>query len=123
MRILCDVNAAGRILLMDFFGLPDLLLAANWNSRVDGSPAIGSIMLPRGIWPELTRFAMFKQGALAVVETGGEELTSVFDQEILDRYVDLNERGIVEHRIYRNYKSGGPSVGSRNIHAFSGRTV
>lgn len=63
MRILCDVNDKGAELVKDFLGLPvGTKLADAWNREVNCYPAIGSIMVERGLFPSLARFALFRSG-------------------------------------------------------------
>lgn len=123
MRILCDVNEDGKELLADFFGMSDIQLEKNWNSYVGDKPAIGSIMLVHDVVEKIAQFAFFRAGAIAVV-VGLGEVTPVFEQSLLDRYVDtMKQYPSTERSIRRNPKAYamGAAVGSRNVHAFSGR--
>ena len=126
MRTLCDVNEQGLDLLTDFFGMPKLELEANWNTTVNDTKAIGSLMLVHDIVPTLAQFAFFRLGALAIVRNG-QDVTPVFDADLLSRYEQLIEsQESKTHSIYRNHnlqKSHQPSIGSRNVHAFSGRVI
>lgn len=125
MRMLCDVNEDGQALLADFFGMSGIQLDKNWNSTVGDKPAIGSILLVHDLVLKIAQFAFYRAGALAVV-VGLGEMTPVFEQELLDRYTELAERyQSSERSIRRNpaVRSNAPMVGSRNVHAFSGRAA
>jgi len=62
-RLLCDVSDQGRRLLCSILGLPqDTKFAENWNSQVNGDPAVGSIFLP----PQLFAFV----AAMILLQTG-----------------------------------------------------
>lgn len=117
-RLLCDVNEDGLSLLAEFLGIPDLKLAAPMNSRVNGLPAVGSLMLAPGMWKDLAKFAFFHSRALGWVEVGGE-LTGIYSQELFDSYVQH------DYPVHRNYAltSSHPSVGSRNVHQMTGRVI
>lgn len=119
MRLLCDVNEAGKELLSDYFGMPNIALAEPWNSRVNQEPAIGSVMLSRECLSDLATFAMFREGALAVVRDTGMGLVGVYDPERLQQYAEAG------FSLCRNPKVGShaPTVGSRNVHVMTGRAV
>ena len=85
MRKLCDVNEDGVKLLSDFFGCPELNLAQNWNSMVGEKPAIGSVMLTLSCVQDLSQFAFFAHGALAVVRTA-DSVNGVFEGDMLKEY-------------------------------------
>lgn len=123
MRLLCDVSQDGADLLCDFFGLPiDTAFQKNWNSTVGDKPAIGSIMLSRGVFDDLCRFILFsKAGAEEAIRTPAGSWTG---------YSDINDnmaRSIAQVSgqegwgRYRNFNCKAAS--SRNAHAFTGRTA
>lgn len=124
MRTLCDVSEEGAALLADFFGVPSLQLNANWNSRVGDAPAIGSIMLTHDILPKLAQFAFFRQGALAVVISGGREVQGMFDEERVQQYREFVNAHPGTHVLVTNHarSSTAPMVGSRNVHQATGRS-
>jgi hypothetical protein len=127
MRTLCDVNEEGKALLAEFFGMPELTLAKNMNSTVDGKPSIGSIMLTHDIVPKLAQFAFFTKDALAVVISGGREINGLFEAERVQQYRDFIEQHpnetsfdlVTNHAI----RSSAPMVGSRNVHMATGRAI
>jgi hypothetical protein len=88
MRTLCDVNEEGKQLLSEFFGISELTLCPNWNTLVDGAPAIGSVLLVRELLNPLARFAFFRLGALAVV-CQQFEVQGIFDTDLLGRYAEM----------------------------------
>ena len=128
MRLLCDVNAEGREILLDYLGLPeDTILAPSWNSSVNQAPAIGSVMLHRDSLFQVAEFAMFRQGALASIKMASE-LMGVFNVERLAQYEELAHsarHSSIKVEIRRNYAIGNtaPGFGTRNTHAMTGRTL
>jgi hypothetical protein len=125
MRLLCDVNAAGRELVIDYFGLrPDTVLAESWNSMVNGVPSVGSVMLHRNSLPQLARFALCRAGALAYVVMPDDQTLGVFDADLLTQYEQLqaDPARSFDIDIVRNVASGASSIGSRNVRQATGRT-
>jgi hypothetical protein len=123
MRLLCDLSGDGAALVADYFGLKNTsVFQPNWNSMVGEHAAIASVMLVREELIPLATFALFRMGVLAVVERGRRcDLIGVFDADWLKRYEDLIASAPdCGYAIRRNPR---PSGGSRNQHAFSGRTV
>lgn len=128
MRLLCDVNEEGRALVLDYLGLPDeTVLYKNHNSQVNGSPAIGSLMLARDSFAQLATFTLFRAGALAIIHMGTQQM-GVFTQERLAQYEELAEACLADARpmrvdIHRNPMIGStaPGQGTRNMHMMSGR--
>ena len=122
-RILCDLNEAGEKLVCDFFGMYfPTHFAENWNSQVNGSPAVGSIMLSADTLWELARFALMTVGNYDCVIGGTGFLCAMnYDEEYAKYHIDRADKG--HGRIYRNYakSSTAPGSGSRNQHAFTGR--
>jgi hypothetical protein len=124
IRMLCDVSEAGKALLADYFGMPDISLSRNWNSFVGSEPSIGSIMLSNDIVKNLAQFAFFRQGALAVI-CQEREVNGVFTLEMLKAYEDyLQKYPNSGSSLRRNHSisSSAPMQGSRNVHAMTNRT-
>ena len=72
-RLLCDVSDQGRRLLCQVFGLPvNTRFAENWNSSVNGQPAIGSIFLPPSMFTFIAAMILLQTGCkcAVVVENG-----------------------------------------------------
>jgi hypothetical protein len=125
MRLLCDVSAKGRTLVLDYLGLPfDTQLARNWNGHVGEEQAVGSVMLHRDSLKQIAEFAMFAMGVLACVYTRGGEVMGIFDVDLLTAYENMISAAPDDHwDLRRNYRCPGqPSVGSRNVHAMTGRS-
>lgn len=123
LRMLCDLNEDGVLLLTDYFGLKPESFAANWNTQVNGKKAIASVMLPRGAWwNELALFALFHvdkvQYAVPGEAVGGWNGWCGFNDEDLEGYSYLEEQLSKSGR--RNWSSGR-SVGGRNVHEMTGR--
>lgn len=130
MRMLCDVNAEGRQLLSDYFGIPNLEMAPPMNSRVDEQPSVGSIMLPRQSWPEIARFGLFMKGALALYERDTAETTvyrgccqivGIFSEERVQEYVKAGLE--LAYNPLKPHVGENVRVGSRNVHQMTGRVI
>jgi len=119
MRLLCDVNEAGKTLLQEYWGVPTLLLAAPMNSQVDDLPSIGSVMLARSCWRDLAAFAAFRKGAVGYVQREDGTLVALFSDSLLERYVQIGAD------VVRNPAptSPAPRVGTRNVHQMTGRVL
>lgn len=120
-RLLCDVNADGLALLEDFFGAPGLTLAPPWNSSVNDKPSVGSIMLARALLVPLAEFLLASQGALALLFAHGKLVGGIFDTELLASYAQSGSETFDLRRLHR--PNPASSVGSRNIHQATSRTI
>ena len=168
MRLLCDVNEEGKRTLEAFFGgTVTIAEGSNWNSEVNGSEAIGSVLLSRGIFEDLAAFCLLSKysGEVYVApNTSGtendlwrnldtmlkrfeESMDSEDVKEIKDAlYATANKRfgfavilvepndhlstssnheQFMERLLWncRRYGATPNSVGGRNTHAMSGRTI
>lgn len=127
MRLLCDVNADGRDMLLDYLGMPmTTVVSGAWNSRVNNEPAVGSFMLHRSSLLQIAEFAMMRQNPRAIVYKGGEAIMGIFTDHMYEQYKKLvedwpNTTGKWTMRTIG--RSSQPHEGSRNTHAFTGRTV
>jgi hypothetical protein len=118
-RLLCDVNADGLVLLAEFLGVPQLTLEDPYNSTVNSKPSVGSIMLARSMWEPLAEFVLAQMNALAILYVENRVSAGLFSQDYVERYAAL---GSPSHDIRRlPGASLAPSVGSRNVHAATGR--
>lgn len=126
MRLLCDLSEEGTDLMSEFFGLPrndaSLCFAPPWNSRVGDDPSIASIMLPKGIFDDLCRFALLAVSKVDVVIKqpdgswcGYSELTN--DVETMLETLVRKDGWL---RFTNPHRAG--TDGSRNVHAFTGRS-
>jgi len=131
MRALCDLNQAGRELMVDYFGLGAGPLARPWNSSVNEQPSVASILLHRDSLPQIAQFALFRAGALAVLMAQQRwEQHGLFESQLILDYTELIERqiaqdGKTDYTLVRNYgaDTSAPHLGTRMLHAMSGRTV
>jgi hypothetical protein len=133
MRILCDVSEEGAALVREYLGLPaDCALSPAWNSTVGDKPAVASVMIERGAFPALVHFALMRSGCQYVYGRDDSADSSGFCDADLNDYPDLREYidGTAQRagfdqgaRLYRNPRSSGPVVGTRHVHAFSGRAA
>lgn len=122
MRLLCDVSEEGRVLLGEWLGMPDIHLAAPWNSRVGDAPSVGSIMLDRSALHSLGRFILAREGVLAIAEYADQSLVGITTSERLSQYEALSS-DFDSVKLWRNACSSAPVVGSRNVHALTGRAA
>lgn len=124
-RLLCDLSEQGVDLLRDFFGLPyseDIRtqFPENWNSKVGDDPAIASVMLARGLFGELARFALQRAGFLYIV-WGMDDAWCGYNQEDLPADMTVDKLRKIFKVVYINPVPSGTS--SRNTHEMSGRTL
>lgn len=118
MRLLCDYNLDGALLLSDFLGIRvSANDGNNWNSQVNGMEALGSIMLtPDALW-RLAEFAMLQYGYDRVVAHTPEH-HGVYGFDMTDSYAEKYMENNRDQRIIHN-----PHSGNRNTHQMTGRTV
>lgn len=124
MRVLCDVSEEGRTLLCGFLGLsPDTKFAPNWNSFVGETPAVGSIMLPPSIFPELIRYTLFTVAdcGFIVGQPGGVFLGVKTTNRYAAGYLELAQKITADGYMIYYRPMGAGSVGGRNVHQMSGR--
>lgn len=122
-RLLFDMNEDGVALVAEYFGIPTYPLPAfapNWISTVNGKPAVASILLPRTpeFYRDLFKFLLFREGYEVVVAYDGAAIGAT-EAEAEDSGYCLAPGVSVHHnpRI-----PGQPSIGTRNVHAMSGRS-
>jgi hypothetical protein len=132
-RLLFDMNADGATLMCEYFGLPCIEagsqtwrarppFASNWNTRVNGKPAVVSILLPRNpeFYRELFKFLLFREGYEIVTVWDG----LVTGMSTAEREENLGYSTADGVSIYRNPRTHNqPSVGTRNVHAMSQRST
>lgn len=124
-RILCDLNQDGVNLVTVYFGLQSNGLLKNWNSQVNGQPAIASIMLSREALRELARFALLSVDQFDVVVQTVDGLMGMNNDDMYNqKYLKMAELN-PDIKIYRNMvkRSTSPGAGSRNQHMMSGRVA
>jgi len=124
MRLLCDLNEDGRKLVADYHGTNIHSFRSNWNSTVDGKPAVASVMLHRDSLQQIAIFAMFRAGALAAAVWNGETVPVESDERLAE-YENYINNGGSTWSLRRNpaLTSTAPREGSRNVHAASGRAT
>jgi hypothetical protein len=126
MRLLCDVDEAGRDILLDFLGLPaHTPLLPAWNPRIGSKEAVAYLMLhPSQLLP-IAEFVMRRKGAVAVMIRNTNTVVGLFTEEKVKKYEGFIKENPEMGKLWevrRNYRVG-PSAGSRNVHAFSGRVT
>lgn len=124
-RILCDLNVPGVNLVADYFGIGVNGFSPNWNSQVNGLPAMASIMLSHTTLWEIARFALLSVDQFDVIVQTVDGLMGMnnddrYNQKYL-RMAEINP----DMKVYRNLgkTSKAPGVGSRNQHMMSGRVA
>lgn len=131
MRTLCDLNEDGVDLIRDFFGMqiaraPVDQFSANWNSTVDGKPAVASIMLVHELFAPLCRFILFNvERAQYVIDKGEGNCYVGYTDADLAKYGKTAEDValLYQGEMWRNPKNPSASQGSRNVHQMTGRTT
>lgn len=120
MRQLCDLTEEGAALWREFLGLPHgTTLADNWNSR-----GVASAMIPYDLLSQLSAFALLRDGACAVAVSTGGECWGYYPQDDPQEWEELIEHLRLHNWLERTYNPiGGARVGSRMIHAFTGRVA
>lgn len=125
MRALCDVSNKGRETLCSFLGLPyDTAFAENWNSMVGDDPAIGSMLIPRGLFKELARYIAFHVLNHAYVLEQADGSVHSYPEGYMEAHGLTIEkaRDLLAGSWYTNPAVGrSGTVGGRNVHAMSGR--
>jgi hypothetical protein len=126
MRLLCDVTEAGRDLIQRFLGGTVLILpASHWNPGIASDPHVGSILLPRGILPELAAFTLLSTTYGTAIVTFSDGCVASLDAERFERYQALDAERSDEStfprmidRVWRRPLEASPE---RNVHQMSGR--
>lgn len=122
MRILCDLNEDGVQLLNEYYGLigNGNVWPPRMNSMVGDKPSVASCMISRDMFNNLYKFALFLEGWEKIIHYGDSWLgvTAEHYEQHKDHYA------VDAYDVFTNWKSKSqPSVGSRNIHAMSGRAI
>lgn len=126
LRILCDLTDRGADIVAGYFGMlyqTGQTFPMNWNSEVNGSPAVASVMLPREILQPLMIYIAFhvEEADVVIVTPSGELLAMhhAEDDEDFKRYMESAD--LLQYRILRNPVNRAASYRGRNMHAMSGR--
>ena len=126
MRLLCDLNEDGVDLVRDMFGMPIVLnpqvqFSANWNSMVGDKPSVTSIMLPRTMFDTLALFALFRARVTFAAKQKDGSWVGYSAEDVVHYKLD---RQRLEELGYAVHVNPTPAeTGSRNTHAFTGRTL
>ena len=123
MRLLCDLNDDGVDLVLDLFGLPhgETVFAKNWNSMVGNKDAVASVMLPRTVFDTLALFALFRSGVTFAAKQKDGSWVGYSAEDVVHYKLD---RQRLEELGYAVHVNPTPAeTGSRNTHAFTGRTL
>lgn len=113
-RVLCDMNEDGKKLIQDWIGVTEF--QKNWNSSVNGKPAVASIMLDAMLLPALFKFILMHiEGYRFVVQWKDLAVVSGFDERP-DALLSSDSR------LFTAPSGSHPSHNGRNTHQFSGRS-
>lgn len=125
MRVLCDLNRDGAELVKRYLGLPlSADLHENWNSMVDGKPAVACIMMDRAMFDPLIRFYLFTQGFDCLYGQSCCYTAYTLDElEKNEALKSVHSGAIGSGKLYINPTSysNAPRNGDRNVHAATGR--
>ncbi len=142
-RILTDLTRKGKRIFCDAYGLPeDVKLSENWNTGDTMAPHVASVMLSCDALRQIAPIALYHEGChtILILENGtacgleqNEQFTSAERDWEKDGYPEISPAQLTidgttidwprcygkVDRIIRGCSN--PHVGTRNIHAFSGR--
>ena len=116
-RLLCDVTQKGKDLIMKALGVHDMSLAPDWN----GHDAVGSILLDRETLETCAILALLDEPEVKEVWVNEVGHIHGLDRELLNSYV--KNKAYLDTDKWRKYRKFERSVGGRNIHQMSGRTM
>lgn len=119
LRLLFDISAPAKAILVKALGVQDIALRDAWN----GGDAVGSVMLDRDICTTLAIFGMLEQGCIEVWQSVGENRDgSIHGIENEEELVLAKESNIGYPNVegWRVWKYQG-TAGHRNRHVMSGR--
>jgi hypothetical protein len=130
IRLLFDLNKDGVQIIRNFFGLefdidnPTNGFTKNWNSTVNGIPAIASILLPLGIFQELAIFCLFNVNYCYGVFIESDNIIIGCNEDYFERYQNIfgNDK---KYKFMRNpnyVHNSDKTKDDKNIHQMSGRT-
>lgn len=114
-RILCDVTARGRRILLRALGIPDIALHAPWNAGTPEDPHIGSCMLAQALLEMLAVFALLDDGAREIWIFSNGPVIGFYPGDTDDDYRQVEIHGGVIHRKIR------PAATDRQRHLMTGR--
>ena len=125
-RLLFDLNEEGATLVRQYLDLPfDSRFCDPWNSRVNGQPSVGSVMLSRAVVRDLMIFSLFHVSNYDCVVVSPTQVTGFnADHPYATGYLELIAQKPAEYTLHRNCRkgSGQPGDGNFNTHQMSGRT-
>jgi hypothetical protein len=128
MRVLFDLNDDGKALLTKFWSCAYIDIYPRMNNKVNGQPATGSVMLTHQMLAPLCEFIMFDIEQVDFIAIGNGDYHGYMNTD-QNRYGEDDVATVMEnagYKIHRNWKrmnSSQPSVGDRNVHAMTGRSV
>jgi len=118
LRGLFDLNEEGKALIEGYFGgTVTVRPGSNWNSEVNGKPAVGSVLLDFHLLTPLAVYILFHvENVYAVCYPEGGGVYGV-DKENFETAKDLFLGKI---RVNPNYQRQG-TLDGRNVHQFTQR--
>jgi hypothetical protein len=123
-RILTDLTAKGAEIVPDLLEIDHQQFRENWNSKVNGEPAVASFMLPYSMIHELVVWCLIQDSCTAIVEAHSEYIYGREDSDDAAHWAELVEhwRHHYDGHIHTITLKGGPARGTRMVHAMSGRS-
>jgi hypothetical protein len=126
LRLLFDLNLDGVRLISNFLGIRynddgSNAFAANWNSKVNGQPAIRSVLLPSGIFQELTIFCLFHAEKVYGICIQRDGSIIGLARKEFDQYKEIFKEDTGMKFRYNIASHHQEVVDGRNIHQMSGR--
>jgi hypothetical protein len=120
LRLLCDLNQEGVDLLQAYFGMYNAdSFASNWNSTVNGKPAIKSIMLSYELFFPLVQFIIshVEKYPYYIRAKGMGEIIAFSDEQDLEFY----QANPDYYSLFYGHTIK-ESRGGRCVHQFTGRS-
>lgn len=123
LRMLCDLSEKGVEIVSSWLGILPSSFLPNWNSYVGNDPAVASIMIPRGSFPDLYYWILVEVEKFEVVmESADGMLTGVnLDNPYYKTYMENREMLSQIYPRVSRFPKNENSVSGRNVHQFSGR--
>lgn len=129
-RVLCDLNEDGVKVVSSWLGIKEDSFPANWNSKVNGKPAVASFLLPLGCLRELFLWVLIHVEKYEVVlDMQHSDMVGMNkDSEHYKLYTKLAAEMKALGEPYtvavRHFQQDTErSVSGRNVHQFSGRVA
>ena len=126
-RYLFDLNEHGKALIERFLGgTVEVRLGSNWNSQVNGEPAVGSVMLVQEVIPKLAVFCALMSGRAVEVWNFDHDYAGKRQWVFLETEADVvawKELAGAHCTNVGRFHLGNGGRSDRSVHQMSGREV